>query len=141
MARRARVDIKIKSLGKKFGPTVVLNDVCLEVREREFIGLLGPSGSGKTTLLRILACLDFEDSGEVLFGDTNVREVPVELRRVGMVFQHYALFDHMTIFDNVAFGLQVRPRRERLLKPQIKERVESDYWSWFSSRIMAGASP
>ena len=115
--------IEIDKLDKAFGPTAVLRDIDLEIREREFLGLLGPSGSGKTTLLRILAGLEFADRGRVLFNGQDALSLPVRERRVGFVFQHYALFGHMTVFDNVAFGLQVRPRGERPPRREISDRV------------------
>src|ERR687885_1643437 len=99
--------IEIDHMHKAFGPTTVLHDIDLEIREREFLGLLGPSGSGKTTLLRILAGLETPDRGRVLFNGQDALSLPLKERRVGFVFQHYALFGHMTVFDNVAFGLNV----------------------------------
>jgi sulfate transport system ATP-binding protein len=104
------VHIKIDGVNKRFADTVVLDAIDLEIREKEFLGLLGPSGSGKTTLLRILAGLDIPDVGTVLFNGQNALALPAGERQVGFVFQHYALFNHMTVHDNVAFGLHVRPR-------------------------------
>src|SRR5215217_9428690 len=100
--------IAIEQLTKRFEATLVLDRVDLEIREREFLGLLGPSGSGKTTLLRILAGLEFADNGRVLFDETDAQTLPIERRQVGMVFQHYALFGHMSVAKNLAFGLEVR---------------------------------
>jgi len=113
------VQIAIQGLSKNFGPTVVLDNIDLEIGEREFLGLLGPSGSGKTTLLRILAGLEFADGGHVLFDGREAQMLPVEERQVGLVFQHYALFGHMTVFNNVAFGLKVRPRQRRPERQEI----------------------
>src|SRR5215212_2387133 len=104
--------IQIENLRKRFGSTLVLDNINLDIREREFLGLLGPSGSGKTTLLRILAGLE---DAEVL---------PIDRRQAGMVFQHYALFGHMTVAKNVAFGLEVRSRRRRPCRREISDRVE-----------------
>ncbi|KUR59885.1 hypothetical protein AOQ70_07180 [Bacillus sp. AM 13(2015)] len=87
------------------------------------ISLLGPSGSGKTTLLRIIAGLDYANNGQVLFGDQDYTHIPVRKRQIGFVFQQYALFRNMTVFDNVAYGLKIKPRGERLSKKDIKERV------------------
>ncbi|HTX48555.1 MAG TPA: ATP-binding cassette domain-containing protein, partial [Caulobacteraceae bacterium] len=95
-------------MSKSFGRYPALQDVSLAAREREFLALLGPSGSGKTTLLRVLAGLERPDSGEVSFGGEDFLALPARRRRVGMVFQHYALFRHMTVAQNVAFGLTVR---------------------------------
>src|SRR6187455_2663955 len=100
--------IQIESLRKSFGPTRVLNNINLEIREREFLGLLGPSGSGKTTLLRILAGLEFADGGRLLFDGQDVAAQGAGERNVGFVFQHYALFKHMTVAENVSFGLRVK---------------------------------
>jgi sulfate transport system ATP-binding protein len=116
--------IELKDLTKRFGETLVLDHIDLEIREGEFLGLLGPSGSGKTTLLRILAGLDVADYGSLRIGDRDAAELPFEQRHMGFVFQHYALFEHMSVFENVAFGLRVRPRRERLNNAGIKERVQ-----------------
>jgi sulfate/thiosulfate transport system ATP-binding protein len=118
------VRIEIKNLSKMFETTVVLDGIDLEIREHEFLGLLGPSGSGKTTLLRILAGLDVPDSGTVLFDGQDALGLPREQRQVSFVFQHYALFNHMTVFDNVAFGLKVRPRAKRPPVNEIARRVE-----------------
>src|SRR5215207_7040726 len=105
--------IAVEQLTKRFGATLVLDRVDLEIGEREFLGLLGPSGSGKTTLLRILAGLEFADTGRVLFDDPEAQALPIAERQVGMVFQHYA-----------AFGLKVRPRPSRPPRNEIAERVE-----------------
>jgi len=117
------VQIVIEDLTKRFGPTIVLDQVKLEIREGEFLGLLGPSGSGKTTLLRVLAGLEWPDEGQVLFDGNDALALALEDRSVGFVFQHYALFPHMRVFDNIAFGLQVLPRRSRPNKAEIANRV------------------
>ena len=116
--------IELNGLTKRFGDTLVLDHVDLEIREGEFLGLLGPSGSGKTTLLRILAGLEVADFGSLSIGDRNANELPFELRQMGFVFQNYALFEHMSVFENVAFGLRVRPRRRRPKQVEINERVQ-----------------
>jgi sulfate transport system ATP-binding protein len=117
------MQIDIRQLSKSFDETRVLKDVSLDIREGELCALLGPSGSGKTTLLRIIAGLDFPDSGEVLFDGENVIRRNARDRQVGFVFQHYALFRHMTVFDNVAFGLRIRPRSRRPAAAQISNTV------------------
>jgi sulfate transport system ATP-binding protein len=115
--------IDLRNLRKRFGAFKALDDVSLHIDEGEMVALLGPSGSGKTTLLRILAGLDRADSGQVLFDGSDATEVAARHRRVGFVFQHYALFRHMTVFDNVAFGLTVRDRARRPSEIEIGERV------------------
>ncbi len=115
--------LEISSLKKSFGRYPALKDVSLAAHDKEFLALLGPSGSGKTTLLRVLAGLETPDSGEVRFGGENFLKIPVRERRVGMVFQHYALFRHMTVAQNIAFGLKVRKRSERPGDAKIRERV------------------
>lgn len=115
--------IAIKSVKKSFEKVSVLKDVSLEIHSGELMALLGPSGSGKTTLLRIIAGLDSADSGVILFNGEDIGPVSVRDRHVGFVFQHYALFPHMTVFDNIAFGLRVKPRRERLSSSEIHEKV------------------
>src|SRR5215212_4980725 len=124
MLEEPTVKIQVENLRKRFGSTLVLDTVNLEIQEREFLGLLGPSGSGKTTLLRVLAGLEFADGGRVLFDGKDAQTLPVEQRQVGIVFQHYALFGHMSVFNNVAFGLQVRPRHKRPSRREIAAKVE-----------------
>ena len=116
--------VEVQSLTKRFGAFTALDDVSLASRDGEFLALLGPSGSGKTTLLRIMAGLDFPDAGIVRFDREDVSTRPTGERRVGFVFQHYALFRHMTVAKNVAFGLEVKPRGERPDKATIAARVE-----------------
>ncbi|MFM2170582.1 MAG: sulfate transporter ATP-binding protein [Verrucomicrobiota bacterium] len=119
------MSISIQSIHKSFGSYRALDDVSLEVPQGSLTALLGPSGSGKTTLLRIVAGLDFADEGQgkILFHGKNVVDVPAGERQVGFVFQHYALFRHMTVAENVAFGLSVLPRHRRPHKSEIRERV------------------
>ena len=118
------MSISLRNISKTFGNYAALHDVSLEARDGEFLALLGPSGSGKTTLLRIIAGLEFPDEGRVFFGDEDVTDLKAAARRVGFVFQHYALFKHMTVAENVAFGLNVRKRRDRPPTAEIKRRVE-----------------
>ena len=115
--------IQVSGITKEFGSFRALDSVDLDVRSGELLALLGPSGSGKTTLLRIMAGLEFADSGSLqLHGEEALGLSPRE-RQVGFVFQHYALFRHMTVFDNVAFGLKVRPRDRRFTTTEIRRRV------------------
>ena len=115
--------IEVKNITKQFGDFSALHDVNLKVEKGELVALLGPSGSGKTTLLRIIAGLESSDSGKVLIDGNEANSLHVKERNVGFVFQHYALFKHMTVFDNVAFGLRVRPKDVRLPKEEIRDRV------------------
>jgi sulfate transport system ATP-binding protein len=115
--------IEVKNIQKNYGDFVALGDVNLSVPDGALVALLGPSGSGKTTLLRIIAGLEFADSGSVYIDGVETGSMHVKERRVGFVFQHYALFKHMTVFENVAFGLRVRPRESRPTPFQIRRRV------------------
>ena len=117
------MSIAIRNVSKKFGNFAALRDVSFEVRPGELVALLGPSGCGKTTLLRIVAGLESPDAGAVLFDGEDATSRQVGERRVGFVFQHYALFRHMTVFENVAFGLRVRPRAHRPSNASIREKV------------------
>lgn len=117
------LSIEVCNLSKQFGTFAALRDVSLEVRSGELLALLGPSGSGKTTLLRVIAGLDVADSGQVLFQGEDATDQHVRERQVGFVFQHYALFRNMTIFENVAFGLRVRPKDVRPPDAEIRDRV------------------
>ncbi len=117
------MSIEIKNIRKNFGNFSALNDVSLDVPSGELVALLGPSGCGKTTLLRIIAGLETPDSGSILFHGTDATARQVREREVGFVFQHYALFRHMTVFENVAFGLRVRPKETRPTDAEIKRRV------------------
>ncbi|RPH21137.1 sulfate/thiosulfate ABC transporter ATP-binding protein CysA [Buttiauxella warmboldiae] len=117
------MSIDITNIKKSFGRTQVLNDISLDIPSGQMVALLGPSGSGKTTLLRIIAGLEHQNSGRISFHGTDVSRIHARERKVGFVFQHYALFRHMTVFDNIAFGLTVLPRRERPSAAVIKQKV------------------
>ena len=110
------MSIEVRNLCKQFGSFTAVDDVSLQVGTGELLALLGPSGSGKTTLLRMIAGLESSDSGSILLNDEDATKHDPARRRVGFVFQHYALFRHMTIFENVAFGLRVQSRKVRLSK-------------------------
>lgn len=115
--------IEVKNITKTYGTFNALKNVDLTVPPGSLVALLGPSGSGKTTLLRIIAGLDYPDSGQVLLDGLDATDRTVRDRRVGFVFQHYALFRHMTVFENVAFGLRVKPRKDRPSRSEIRDRV------------------
>src|SRR5688572_12798195 len=117
--------IEVRDVSKKFGTYEALKGINLSIPDGELLALLGPSGSGKTTLLRIIAGLDFPDSGSIELNGEDASLRTASERRVGFVFQHYALFRHMTVFENVAFGLRVRPRNVRPPKEEINERVNT----------------
>ncbi|MGP0093455.1 MAG: sulfate/molybdate ABC transporter ATP-binding protein [Xanthobacteraceae bacterium] len=117
------MQIRVVDIAKDFGTTGALRGVSLRIESGELIALLGPSGSGKTTLLRIIAGLETPSAGKVYFGDEDATGVPVQSRRIGFVFQQYALFKHMTVLENIAYGLRVRPRDARPDDGEIRRRV------------------
>ncbi|MBW7902287.1 MAG: sulfate ABC transporter ATP-binding protein [Rhodocyclaceae bacterium] len=117
------MSITIQNITKRFGNFVALDGIDLEIPTGELVALLGPSGCGKTTLLRIIAGMETADGGEVLFSGQEATHLHARDRNVGFVFQHYALFRHMTVFENVAFGLRVKPRKERPGNAEIRKRV------------------
>lgn len=117
--------IKINNINKRFKDYQVLNDINFTIKKGELIALLGPSGSGKTTLLRIIAGLELPDSGQIVVNNINTANKSIKERAIGFVFQHYALFNHMSIFDNIAFGLKIKPKKERLSNKQIQDKVNN----------------
>ena len=117
------MSIQVKNIEKHFGAFHALNNISLDFTEGQLVALLGPSGCGKTTLLRIIAGLESADGGQVILEGEDATDVHVRERQVGFVFQHYALFRHMTVFENIAFGLRVRPRATRPSEAEIKKRV------------------
>ena len=133
-----RMTIEVKNLVKKFGAFAALDGVDLKVANGELLALLGPSGSGKTTLLRIIAGLDWPDAGEVSFDGEDALARGAGERQVGFVFQHYALFRHMTVFENVAFGLRVQPRAirkdEAAIRARVKELLDLVQLDWLADR-------
>jgi len=117
------MELRIVNVRKEFDRFAALHDVSLDIRSGELIALLGPSGSGKTTLLRLIAGLDFPTEGTIYFGDEDASRKTVQDRNVGFVFQHYALFRHMTVADNIGFGLKVRPDATRPPRDAIRKRA------------------
>lgn len=138
------MSIEVRNLSRRFGDFRALDDVSLHIETGELVALLGPSGCGKTTLLRIIAGLETADSGSVLFGGEDATGVDVRHRQVGFVFQHYALFRHLTVFENVAFGLRVKPRATRPSEAQIRAKVHEllglVQLDWLSDRYPAQLS-
>jgi sulfate transport system ATP-binding protein len=120
------MSVEVKNVTKKFGQFTALDNVSLKIESGELVALLGPSGSGKTTLLRTIAGLEFPDPGEaqILYYGDDVTHIPASQRKAGFAFQHYALFRHMSVFENIAFGLRVRPKETRPSEAEIRARVE-----------------
>lgn len=136
--------IEISGVSRQFGSFLALRSVDLSIASGELVALLGPSGSGKTTLLRLIAGLDRPDAGDIRFDGVSIADFSARERDVGFVFQHYALFRHMTVFENVAFGLRVRPRASRLSNVEISRRVnellELVQIGWLAQRMPAQLS-
>jgi sulfate transport system ATP-binding protein len=132
------MSIEVRNLNKRFGKTVVCDNLNLDIPSGELVALLGPSGSGKTSLLRIIAGLEVPDAGSVLFNGADATSTDVRERHVGFVFQHYALFGHMTIFENVAFGLRVRPKATRpsdaVIGQKVTELLKLVQLDWIADR-------
>ena len=140
------MSIEIRNISKRFGSFTALTDINFKVETGELVALLGPSGSGKTSLLRIIAGIDMpdDDRGSILIHDEDSTAIHFRDRRVGFVFQHYALFRHMTIFENVAFGLRVRPRRlrpsEKTIREKVNELLKLVQLDWLGDRYPAQLS-
>ncbi len=116
-------EIKIQNISKAFGSARVLNDISFAVQDGHLLSLLGPSGCGKTTLLRIIAGLEYADEGSVFVGERDLTPVPVEKRNIGVVFQNYALIPHMTVFNNIAYGLKIRKIAPDVIRKKVEEYI------------------
>ena len=116
--------VELKNINKSFKDFKASNNVNFSIEEGKLIGLLGPSGSGKTTILRMIAGHETPDSGDIIIGGTRVNDIPAGKRGIGFVFQNYALFRHMTVFDNIAFGLQVQKKDRKFIKTRVQELIE-----------------
>src|SRR5512136_1880444 len=131
--------IRFQSIRKVFGKTVAADDVSLEIKDGEFMVLLGPSGCGKTTLLRCLAGLEGVDGGRVFIGDHDVNDLAPRDRKIAMVFQSYAVFPHLTVFDNIAFGLKMQGRPRDEIRRRVEESARllelSDYLTRYSAQL------
>jgi sulfate/thiosulfate transport system ATP-binding protein len=138
------MSIQVQNIHKAFGDFVALGDVSLDFPTGELVALLGPSGCGKTTLLRIIAGLESADSGRVLLDGEDASDTHVRERHVGFVFQHYALFRHMSVFDNVAFGLRMKPRSQRpsekVIRTKVHDLLKLVQLDWLADRFPAQLS-
>src|SRR5690606_33366628 len=136
--------IEVRNINKRFGNFIALDNISLDFQTGKLVALLGPSGCGKTTLLRIIAGLEQPDAGQVFLEGDDASGTHVRERQVGFVFQHYALFKHMTVFDNVAFGMRMKPRAERPSEQKIREKVhqllELVQLDWLADRFPAQLS-
>jgi len=132
--------IEVRNVNKAFGPTSVLRDVSIDVTSGSLTALLGPSGGGKSTLLRVIAGLEKPDTGSVVISGVDATRLAPQRRNVGFVFQHYAAFKHMTVFDNVAFGLQVRKKRKPEIRSRVTELLELVHLEAFAKRYPAQLS-
>ncbi|MGI8330607.1 sulfate/molybdate ABC transporter ATP-binding protein [Actinomadura scrupuli] len=132
--------IEVRDINKAFGSTPVLKDVSIDVTSGSLTALLGPSGGGKSTLLRVIAGLEQPDSGTVLISGVDATRLSPQRRNVGFVFQHYAAFKHMTVFDNVAFGLQIRKRPKDQIRTRVHELLELVHLDQFAKRYPAQLS-
>ena len=116
--------VELKNINKTFGNFKAADDVCFGIEKGKLIGLLGPSGSGKTTILRMIAGLETPDCGDIFIDGQRVNDIPAGKRGIGFVFQNYALFRYMTVFDNIAFGLEVQKESKINIKKRVSELIE-----------------
>ncbi len=123
--------IELKNISKTYGDNTVLNNLSLNIKKNEFLTLLGPSGCGKTTTLKIIAGFESADSGELMFKNEDISSLPPYKRQVNTVFQKYALFPHMNIFDNIAFGLKLKKLPKDQIEAEVKKNATSRCLRWF----------
>jgi len=116
--------LEIKNISKKFGDTIVLNDLSIKIEKGDFFSFLGPSGCGKTTLLRIIAGLESSDAGQIILDGIDITNLPPQKRNTGIVFQNYALFPHMTVFENIAYGLKIKKKPSTEINKQVEDVLE-----------------
>jgi len=128
-------DVKIKNLTKKFADNTAVNDVSFAINAGEFFSILGPSGCGKTTTLRMIAGFVMPTEGEIFIGDTDITFQAPETRNIGFVFQNYAIFPHMNVFDNISFGLKMRSIEQNLINEKVKQALEQVNLSGYENRF------
>ena len=126
--------IELKSISKSYGDNIVLDDLCLSIKKNEFLTLLGPSGCGKTTTLKIIAGFETADSGNVLFKDKEISNIPPNKRQLNTVFQKYALFPHMNVYENIAFGLKIKKLPKKIIDEKVKDMLKLVSLSGFEKR-------
>lgn len=126
--------IELKSINKSYGDNIVLDDLCLSIKKNEFLTLLGPSGCGKTTTLKIIAGFETADSGNVLFKDKEISNIPPNKRQLNTVFQKYALFPHMNVYENIAFGLKIKKLSKKVIDEKVKDMLKLVSLSGFERR-------
>ncbi len=132
--------IKISNVQKTFGDTQALKSISLHVEPGEFTVLLGPSGCGKTTLLRIVAGLEFMTAGQIILGDKDISDLPIQKRNIAMVFQNYAIFPHMTVYENIAFGLKMKKFSQDIISRRVDEAMELMHIEQLSKRLSSQLS-
>src|SRR5260370_86083 len=133
-------DIRIDRVAKSFGPVRALDEVVLDVADGEFVALLGPSGCGKTTLLRIIAGLETQSAGRIVIGGRDVSDLPARQRGLAMVFQNYAVFPHMTVFENIAFGLRTQRADAERVRRRVRPAARGCTGAGWGGRIRRGRS-
>ena len=132
--------IELKNISKSFGEEDILENFSVEIKKHAFVTILGPSGCGKTTMLRLIGGFETPDEGEILFDGENITNIPPYKRRLNTVFQKYALFPHMNVFDNVAFGLTIKKTDKKIIKEKVSEMLKLVNLSGFEKRSVDSLS-